>query len=348
MPERTEATTQGPADEEAKRSAGDARPEDGAVPEARGRGTRGAAGAQGAAGHGPEARDGGAGRPAQARGGAPATGGPGARGAAGIGLDMGVRRFGRVNWLGTWTLARREVARFVNVWAQTVMAPLINAGLFLLIFTLAVGSRRGEVMGVPFLQFLAPGILTMTVIQNAFANTSSSLISAKVQGNIVDTLMPPLSGAELVAGYVAGGVARGVLVALVIALGVWALLGIGTAHPVWVVVFVLLGSVFMGALGLVAAIFANKFDQLAAITNFIVTPLAFLSGTFYSIDALPPVLRTLTHWNPIFYMIDGVRYGMLGVSDSSPWLGLAVCLVASAAVLALCWHWFRTGYRLKA
>ncbi len=262
--------------------------------------------------------------------------------------DMGVRRFGRVNWLGTYTLARREVLRFLNVWAQTVMAPLINAGLFLLIFTLAVGTRRGEVMGVPFLHFLAPGILTMTVIQNAFANTSSSLISAKVQGNIVDTLMPPLSGAELVAGYVAGGVARGLLVALVIVLGVWALLGIGTAHPVWVLVFVLLGSVFMAALGLVAAIYANKFDQLAAITNFIVTPLAFLSGTFYSIDALPPVLRTLTHWNPVFYMIDGVRYGMLGVSDSSPWLGLLVCAAAAVAVLALCWHWFRKGYRLKA
>jgi ABC-2 type transport system permease protein len=262
--------------------------------------------------------------------------------------DMGVRRFGRVNWLGTWTLAQREVRRFLNVWAQTVMAPLINAGLFLLIFTLAVGTQRGDVLGVPFLHFLAPGILTMTVIQNAFSNTSSSLISAKVQGNIVDTLMPPLSGAELVAGYVAGGVARGLLVAVVIAIGVWLLLGIGTAHPVWVLAFVLLGSVFMAALGLVAAIFANKFDQMAAITNFVVTPLAFLSGTFYSIDALPPLLQTLTHWNPIFYMIDGVRYGMLGVSDSSPWLGLAVCALSCMAVLLLCWHWFRIGYRLKA
>ena len=122
--------------------------------------------------------------------------------------QMGVRRFGRVNWLGTWTLVRREVSRFMNVWSQTVMAPLINAGLFLLIFTIAIGSQRGDVMGVPFMVFLAPGILTMTVIQNAFANTSSSLASAKVQGNIVDTLMPPLSAGELVAGYIGGAVAR--------------------------------------------------------------------------------------------------------------------------------------------
>ncbi|WP_291833342.1 ABC transporter permease [Limimaricola sp.] len=263
-------------------------------------------------------------------------------------MEMGVRRFGRVNWLGTWSLATREVQRFMNVWSQTVMAPLINAALFLMIFTLAIGSQRGDVMGVPFLRFIAPGILTMTVIQNAFANTSSSLASAKVQGNIVDTLMPPLSGAELVAGYLAGAVARGLLVAAVIALGVWIFLGVGLAHPLWVLVFTFLGSVFMGALGLIAGIFANKFDQLSAISNFLITPLSFLSGTFYSIDALPDPMRTMSHANPIFYIIDGVRFGMLGVSDSPPLTGLAVVLVASAAVVALCWHWFRRGYRLKA
>ena len=145
------------------------------------------------------------------------------------------------------------------------MAPLINAGLFLMIFTIAIGSQRGDVMGVSFLHFIAPGILTMTVIQNAFSNTSSSLASAKVQGNIVDTLMPPLSGAELVAGYVAGAVVRGLIVAVVIAAGAMLFLGVGMAHPLWVLTFVVIGSVFMGGLGLIAAIFANKFDQLAAI-----------------------------------------------------------------------------------
>ena len=262
--------------------------------------------------------------------------------------EMGVRRFGRVNWMGTWTLAEREVRRFMNVWSQTVMAPLINAGLFLMIFTIAIGSQRGDVMGVPFMTFLAPGILTMTVIQNAFANTSSSIASAKVGGNIVDTLMPPLSAGELVVGYIAGAVARGALVALVIALGSWLFLGIAVQNVLWVAVFVVLGSVFMGGLGMIAGIFANKFDQLSAISNFLVTPLSFLSGTFYSIEALPSLLQDLSHANPFFYIIDGVRFGMIGVSDSSPWLGLVIVTVSCVAVLGLVWRWLDRGYRLKA
>ncbi|RYG92903.1 ABC transporter permease [Loktanella sp. IMCC34160] len=261
--------------------------------------------------------------------------------------EMGVRRFGAVNWLGLYTLARREVLRFMNVWSQTIMAPLITAGLFLMIFTIAIGPSRGDVMGMPFMQFLAPGILTMTVIQNAFANSASSLTSAKVQGNIVDTLMPPLSPAELVAGYIAGAVARGLIVAVVIAAGSALFLGVGLAHPLWALTFVVLGSVFMGGLGLIAAIFANKYDQLAAITNFVVTPLSFLSGTFYSIDALPPVLQTLSHVNPFFYIIDGVRFGMIGVSDSPPERGLWIAALACGVVLTICWRWFRSGYRLK-
>lgn len=261
---------------------------------------------------------------------------------------MGIRRFGAVNWLGLWTLAWREVQRFMNVWSQTIMAPLINAGLFLMIFTIAIGPGRGDVMGVPFMHFLTPGILTMTVIQNAFANTSSSLTSAKVQGNIVDTLMPPLSASELVIGYVVGAVARGMIVAVVISAGAALFLGVGLVHPLWAIAFVIVGSVFMGGLGLIAAIFANKYDQLAAISNFIVTPLSFLSGTFYSIEALPGVLQTLSHVNPFFYVIDGVRYGMIGVSDSNPMLGLAFSGFAAMVVLAICWHWFRIGYRLKS
>ncbi|WP_375281255.1 ABC transporter permease [Pseudooctadecabacter sp.] len=262
--------------------------------------------------------------------------------------DMGVRRFGAVNWLGTWTLARREVLRFMNVWSQTIMGPLVNAGLLLLIFTIAIGSRRGDVMGVPYMEFLVPGILTMTVIQNAFANTSSSITSAKVGGNIVDTLMPPLSAGELLVGYLSGAVARGLIVAIVIGLGAMVAIGVPLAHPGWALVFVLLGSVFMGGLGMIAAVYAVKFDQLSAVTNFVVAPLAFLSGTFYSIEALPPALQTFGHWNPIFYIIDGVRFGFLGVSDSAPTLGLAVVGLATVLVLTLVWYWLRVGYRLKA
>lgn len=260
---------------------------------------------------------------------------------------MGERRFGRVNWLGLRTLIRRETRRFMAVWTQTLLAPLVTAGLFMLIFNLAIGPRRGDVMGVPFISFIAPGILMMTVIQNAFANVSSSIVISKVQGNIVDTLMPPLSPLELVIGYLVGGIGRGVFVAVAIGAGLLLFLGIGVQHPILALAFVILGSALMGGLGIIAGVFANKFDQMAAITNFIVTPLAFLSGTFYSVEALPPVLREITHLNPIFYLIDGLRYSVIGVSDSAPGLGLLVCTVSVLVVSAISWQMFRTGYRLK-
>ncbi len=261
--------------------------------------------------------------------------------------QMGVRRFGRWNWMGLYTLAERECRRFLSIWAQTVMGPLINAGLFLAVFAIAIGPTRGDVMGVRYVDFIAPGLMMMTVIQNSFANTSSSLLAAKVQGNIVDTLMPPLSPAEMLLGYLAGGVARGALVAVVIGAVMVVVLGTGLAHPVVALLFIVLGAAMMGALGILAGIYASKFDQMSAITNFIITPLSFLSGTFYSIEALPPALTAASHLNPFFYLIDGARYGVLGVSDASPVLGLAVCLATTAALSALAWRWFARGYRLK-
>ncbi len=261
--------------------------------------------------------------------------------------QMGERRFGRVNWMGLYTLSEREVRRFMSVWTQTLLAPLITAALFLTVFTLAIGPARGPVMGVPFVEFLAPGILMMNVIQNAFANTSSSIVIAKVQGNIVDTLMPPLSPAELVTGYAAGGIARGLVVAVAIYVGLALTLGIGVAHPVWALAFVLVGSAFLSLLGIAAAIIANKFDQIAAITNFVVLPLSFLSGTFYSIETLPGWMQTVSYWNPIFYLIDGVRFGMIGQSDGAPGFGMLVLVGVTASMAVLCWYWFRIGYRLK-
>lgn len=260
---------------------------------------------------------------------------------------MGTRRFGRVNWLGMATLVEREVRRFMAVWSQTVLAPLINALLLLAVFSLAIGTRRGEVMGVPFIHFLAPGILMMTVIQNAFANSSSSILVAKVQGNIVDTLMPPLSAAEMLVGYLVGAVARGLFVAIPVVALMVLYVGTGIAHPLWLIVFLVLGATLMGGLGIVGAIHAEKFDQLSVVTNFVITPLTFLSGTFYSIEVLPPSMQALSHINPFFYLIDGTRYAVLGVSDSSPWIGLVVCTLAAMAVAGVCWRWFRMGYRLK-
>ncbi|MFN4062219.1 MAG: ABC transporter permease [Paracoccus hibiscisoli] len=260
---------------------------------------------------------------------------------------MGVRRFGRVNWLGLRTLARREVMRFMAVWQQTIFAPLMTAGLFVMIFSLALGQGRGQVMGLPYLVFLGPGILMMTVIQNAFANTSSSITAAKVQGNIIDTLMPPLSAGELLAGYLAGSVVRAGLVAVVIGTGMVLVTGRGIAHPGWTVLFILLAALMLGGLGILAGIMAQKFDQMAAITNFVITPLSFLSGTFYSVQALPQPFNTLSHWNPIFYLIDGARYGVTGVSDAPAWRGALICAGVVAAVLWLAWRWLKTGYRMK-
>ncbi|WP_436836502.1 ABC transporter permease [Pacificibacter marinus] len=261
---------------------------------------------------------------------------------------MGVRRFGRVNWLGLYTLALREVLRFTTVWTQTLLAPLITAGLFLTIFTLAIGPNRGDVMGVPFIHFLAPGILTMTVIQNAFTNTSSSLLVSKIQGNIVDTLMPPLSPLELVLGYMAGALARGLVVAIAIWAGMALAVGLGLVHPIYTLIFITLGALMLGGLGVIAGIVSQKFDQMAAITNFIITPLAFLSGTFYSVEGLPAWFRGITHFNPVFYLIDGVRYGIIGRSDSSPVLGLVIVGSVTFAILLACWVLFRRGTKLKS
>ena len=263
-------------------------------------------------------------------------------------IGMGVRRFGRVNWQGLKTLAGREVRRFLAVYSQTIAAPVVTAILFMVVFTLAFGEGRGDSLGLPFEQFLAPGVLMMTVIQNAFANTSSSLIIAKVQGTIVDALMPPLSAAEILAGYVAGGLARGAVCAVAVGAIVFPVVGVGLAHPAWAVVFVVSASLMLSLIGLLAAIYAEKFDQMAAITNFVVTPLSFLSGTFYSIDRLPETFRTLSHGNPFFYLIDGFRYGALGRSDADPWLGLALTMAVNAVLAAIALRWLATGYRLKS
>ena len=262
--------------------------------------------------------------------------------------EYGVRRFGRVNWLGVWTLIRRENMRYLVIWQQTIFAPLVTAGLFLLVFSIAIGPGRSDVMGFRYVTFLAPGLLMMTVIQNSFANTSSSMLSAKVMGSIVDTLMPPLSPLEMTVGFLAGGIGRGLMIGAVLCLAMGFMLGIWITHPIWTFTFVILGGMFMGALGLLGSIYAYKFDQMAAISNFVITPLAFLSGTFYSIRSLPDMLQPIIHFNPMFYIIDGGRYGVLGVSDSSPWLALVVICVANICVVGLAWYWLAKGYRLKS
>ncbi|MGG7565293.1 ABC transporter permease [Rhodovulum sp. DZ06] len=285
--------------------------------------------------------------PTQVQSAAPGASAPLAAGLAPEAPGFGARRFGRWNALGAWTLCLREVRRFTNVWTQTLLGPVITAALFMAVFTLALGTRRGEVMGLPFAAFLAPGIVMMQVIQNSFANTASSILISKIQGNIVDTLMPPLSATELLIGYVFGGVARGMCVAAAAGLIAFSVSGVVPAHPLWLLWFAFAGGAMMSLLGILAGLFSQKFDQMQAFVNFVITPLSFLSGTFYTLDALPGWAQAAAHANPIFWLIDGFRHGALGVSDGSPWIGFAVTLGVIAALAALCRQLFHTGWRLK-
>ncbi len=261
---------------------------------------------------------------------------------------MGQRRFGRVNWLGMKTLYGKEVRRFFKVYMQTLVAPVATAGLFMAVFTLALASRRGDVDGMPFAEFLAPGIIMMAVIQNAFANSSSSIVVGKVQGNIVDVLMPPLSPGELTTAYALGGATRGLCVAALSLVLIFPFIGLGVANPVWAIFFAAIGALILALVGTLTGIWAEKFDHTAAITNFIITPLAFLSGTFYKVSDLPEPWSTVSAWNPIHFLIDGFRWGILGQGETNPWAGAAISVAIAAALWAVCLWMFRTGYRLKS
>lgn len=258
-------------------------------------------------------------------------------------------QIGRINWIGLWTLYLREVQRFAKVAMQTVASPVITSMLFLMVFAVAVGERAQLAGDVDFIAFLVPGLVMMTVLQNAFANTSSSLVVAKVQGNIVDILMPPIGPAELLVGMAAGGMTRGIAVGLTAAvvLGLFGGLSVPAA-PLAALAFLVLGSLALAFAGILAGIWANKFDEMAAITNFVIQPLAFLSGTFYSVERLPAPFDTIATLNPFFYAIDGFRYGLIGIADRPVMVGL-VCLVVVNGVLGwLCYRVLKSGYRLKS
>jgi ABC-2 type transport system permease protein len=259
-----------------------------------------------------------------------------------------VRQFGAVNWLGLWTLYLREVRRFLKIGTQTVAAPVITTLLYLAIFLLAFGGKRGAVAGVPFETFLAPGLIMMAMIQNAFANTTSSLMMAKLQGNISDMLMPPLSPGELVWGLSFGGVTRGLLVGLAVGIAMLVAVHINVEDWALVLFHAVAASLMMSLVGIIAALWAEKFDHIAAVTNFIVMPLSFLSGTFYSIDMLPGPFRVASEFNPFFYMIDGFRSGFIGHADGSIAVGIAVMVAVNGVLLALTHVLFARGYKLKA
>ena len=256
---------------------------------------------------------------------------------------------GRINIIGVATLYRREVQRFMTVALQTLAAPVITSALFLLVFSVAIGNRGNLAGGVDFVVFLVPGLIMMNVLQNAFANTSSSLVISKVQGNIIDLLMPPLGPGELLFGLATAGMTRGVCVGIVTAVTLVSLGGHGLPiYPLIALAYLLLGSLALSFAGILAGIWANKFDEMAAITNFIVQPLTFLSGTFYSINRLPPPFDMMAALNPVFYAIDGFRYGMIGVADRSLLTGFLCLCAVNLGLGVLCYRALSSGYRLKS
>ncbi|MDR0484192.1 MAG: ABC transporter permease [Alphaproteobacteria bacterium] len=245
------------------------------------------------------------------------------------------------------TFLTKEVRRFLKVWGQTVLGPIITTSLYLGVFSLAIGDRVGAVSGVSYAEFLVPGLIMMTLIQNAFANTSSSIMIAKVNGNIVDTLMSPIVASSTVLAYAVGSIVRGLIVGALTLLYVMIFVKIHIHSVFWILFFAITSCLLLGLLGLIAGIISMKFDQLANFTNIVITPLSFLSGTFYSIYKLPVMLQHIIHYNPFFYMIDGFRYGFIGVADSNIMIGAVFMLGLNLVVFLIAYLMWKTGYRIK-
>tara|TARA_A100001011_G_C14291281_1_gene836300 strand:+ start:708 stop:1538 length:831 start_codon:yes stop_codon:yes gene_type:complete len=261
---------------------------------------------------------------------------------------IGVRRFGLINWIGAWTLYKKEVLRFLVVWIQTIFSPLVSSLLFLLVLSLAIGADRGEVLGVSFITFLAPGLISMQVIQQAFSHSSSSFMIGKIQGNIVDILYAPLSPAEVTLTISLASVTRSVLIAIVSIITFKLIIDIQITNYLYLIVFTFLSSFILGNIGIIAGLWAEKFDHMATITNFVIIPLSFLSGTFYTINKLPEFLQIISKVNPFFYMIDGFRYCFIGKADGSVTVGLIYLTILSIATWFITYLLYKKGYKLKS
>ncbi len=257
------------------------------------------------------------------------------------------REYHGANWEGLRTLYVREVRRFWKVGTQTLLAPVVTALLYMLVFVVAVKGAAPPIQGVLFATFVAPGLIMMQILSNAFANSSSSLLQAKMSGLIGDFITPPLSPAEQVAGFTLGAATRGVAVGAVAALAVLPFAHMTIAHP-WAIAYFGVGaSLIMGMLGLMAAIWSVKFDHIAAVGNFVIMPMTFLSGTFYVVDRLPEPFRSASRYNPFFYLISGFRYGFIGQTDGSLMIGVVTTAVLCVGLAAICYWMFATGYKLK-
>jgi len=261
---------------------------------------------------------------------------------------IGTRRFGLINWVGAWTLYQKEVLRFLLVWAQTLFSPLISSLLFLLVLSLAIGNERGDVLGVSFISFLAPGLISMQVIQQSFSHSSSSFMISKIQGNIVDLLYAPLSAAEVTIAISLASVTRAVIIAIISIITFMLLIEIQITNYLTLIAFTFLSSFILGNVGIIAGLWSEKFDNMATVTNFVIIPLSFLSGTFYSIERLPGLLKTISEFNPFFYMIDGFRYSFIGQSDGSITVGLVYLTILSLVSWFITYLLYKNGYKIKS
>ena len=261
---------------------------------------------------------------------------------------IGTRRFGLINWIGAWTLYKKEVLRFLNVWIQAIFSPLISALLFLLVLSLALGNDRGNVLGVSFINFLAPGLIAMQVIQQSFSHSASTFMIGKIQGNIVDILYAPLSAAEVTLAVTLAAVTRSVMIAFISICIFHFIIDFEIINYFTLIAFTFLSSFILGALGIVAGLWAEKFDNMATVTNFIIVPLSFLSGTFYTIDKLPGYLQMASKANPFFYMIDGFRFSFIGQSDGSLTVGLIYLTTLSIIMWMIAYILYKKGYKIKS
>ena len=258
------------------------------------------------------------------------------------------KKFGYVNWVGFWTLYKKEVWRFLIVVIQTVISPLVTSLLFLLVLSLAIGQDRGDVLGVNFITFLAPGLIAMQVIQQAFSHSSSSIMIGKIQGNIVDILYAPLTAGEITLAINLAACTRSIIIALFSIVVFSFIVELEFYNFVYIIIFVLLGAFILSSMGIIIGLWAEKFDHMASATNFIIVPLSFLSGTFYSIERLPNLLKSISELNPFFYIIDGFRYGFLGTSDGSIKFGLFYLIILSTVVWFVAYFLFKKGYKIKS
>ena len=259
-----------------------------------------------------------------------------------------VKVFSLVNWIGFKSLWQKECNRFMAVWQQTLLSPLVSSLLFLSVLSLALGNNRGNVLGYPFISFLAPGLIAMSVLTQSFSHSVSSLMIGKIQGNIVDMLYAPLSALEVSIAIILAAMTRSLLIAIISIVVFSSIVKIPIDNVLFIFIFGFLSSFILGSLGFITGLWAEKFDHTATVTNFIITPLSFLSGVFYSIKKLPEFFQTISHINPFFYMIDGFRYGFLGTSDGSIKVGLIYLIILSFIMWYIAFYLYKKGYKIKS